>query len=441
MSSPARRVAGYRSRTRILRALPVAAGIAFASIAGASLARGQVPQLALDVASVIPGQNAVPLGLRLSHTAAVESVEVGLELSASTVDIAEVVLAGGVLDGLTLEFAAVGIDADGQEASLRWVLDSTAPFSPVIPAGSGQLLATVLLDVAPGISQGTTVLVDFVDGAGTPPTQNRVKSGGAILVPTTVRGELQVSSADLITFRSTDSFGGETDHLVEVMASNASNVQGFSTVVAFDPALLQCSSVGVEDTITEAVGAEFVEDIIENSAGYAILGVLLDIIPPYQAQVIPVTGLDLPIARYRFDISDQVEGEHFTPIRFVDGLGTPAIENIFVVGNQSILPEKTDYFLRVLGLVDFLRGDATRNNLLDLADVVVNFLYVTGTLSTCPTCPLITCPSALDTNDDGDVDLADGIYLGSYLYNYGPPPPPPFPIAGPDPTPDGLTCD
>jgi len=371
----------------------------------------------------------------------VESVEVGLDVSSADLTITEVVLAGGVLDGLTLEFGAAVIDAGGQEASLRWILDSTPPFSPTIPAGSGLLLATVLVDVAPGIDEGDTVQVDFVDGSGTPPTSNRVRSGGALLVPTTASGLVHVTLGDFIAFRADDAFGGAIDHLVEVMASNASNVQGFSTVVSFDPTLLQCAGVDVIDTITEAVGVEFVEEIIENTGGYAILGVLLDIIPPFQGQVIPVTGFDLPIANYRFDISDQVQGEVFTPIRFEDGLGTPAIENIFVVGNQSIQPEKTDTFLRVVGLVDFLRGDADRNLELGLPDIIINFLYVTNTLATCPTCPEVDCTSALDVNDNGLVDLADGIYLGSHLYLAGPPPPPPYPTEGPDPTPDGLTCE
>jgi len=423
------------------RAIPWLASLAVAGLALALPASAQVPELSLSPANAIPGLEAVPLELRLSHVAAVESVEVGLQVSSPDLAIAEVVIAGGVLEGLTLEFAAIAIDPDGSEASLRWILDSTPPFSPTIPAGSDQLLATVLVDVDPDSVEGATFEVDFVDGAGTPPTQNRVRSGGALLVPSTASGQIHVTLGNFIGFRSDDAFGGATDHLVEVVTSNASNLQGFSTVVAFDPAILQCASVDVVDTITEAVGVEFVEDIVDNSGGFAILGVLLDIIPPYQGQVIPVTGFDLPIARYFFDVSDQVTGEVFTPIRFVDGLGTPPIENIFVVGNQSILPERTDGFLRVLGLVEFLRGDADGNLQLELPDVILNFLYVTNTLGTCPACPEVTCPSALDANDDGEVDLADGVYLGSYLYLAGPPPPPPFPSVGPDPTPDGLTCE
>jgi hypothetical protein len=69
---------------------------------------------------------------------------------------------------------------------------------------------------------------------------------------------------------------------------------------------------------------------------------------------------------------------------------------------------------------------------------VLTLFYVMGI---CDGCPPITCMAALDANDDGRVDMADGIWTGNYLFSGGPPPPPPFPNFGLDPTPDNLTCD
>jgi hypothetical protein len=45
---------------------------------------------------------------------------------------------------------------------------------------------------------------------------------------------------------------------------------------------------------------------------------------------------------------------------------------------------------------------------------------------------------ACDTNDDGRFDIADAVYILSYVFDGGPPPPPPFPDCGIDPTPDDL---
>ena len=42
---------------------------------------------------------------------------------------------------------------------------------------------------------------------------------------------------------------------------------------------------------------------------------------------------------------------------------------------------------------------------------------------------------ASDVNDDGTFNLADGIYLLTYLFAEGPPPSEPFEAPGCDPTP------
>jgi hypothetical protein len=52
----------------------------------------------------------------------------------------------------------------------------------------------------------------------------------------------------------------------------------------------------------------------------------------------------------------------------------------------------------------------------------------------------VACKSATDINDDGDLNLADGIQLLTYLFSGGTPPAPPFPNCGHDSTYDTLGC-
>ena len=49
--------------------------------------------------------------------------------------------------------------------------------------------------------------------------------------------------------------------------------------------------------------------------------------------------------------------------------------------------------------------------------------------------------SALDSNDDEGVNLADPIYFLNMLFNEGPVPPAPFPGCGNDPTGGLLPCE
>ncbi len=82
--------------------------------------------------------------------------------------------------------------------------------------------------------------------------------------------------------------------------------------------------------------------------------------------------------------------------------------------------------------VTFLRGDASANSALDIGDV-------TGTLAVIFQGSPHLCFDALDSNDDGAVDITDPILTLWYLFANGPPP------AGSggceaDVTSDGIDC-
>ncbi len=83
---------------------------------------------------------------------------------------------------------------------------------------------------------------------------------------------------------------------------------------------------------------------------------------------------------------------------------------------------------------DFIRGDVNTDNTVDITDGV-------ATLEVLFLGDVVYCVDAMDTNDDGTTNLADPIYLFSYLFSGGPPPGAPFGVCGPDPTSDSLDCD
>jgi hypothetical protein len=83
--------------------------------------------------------------------------------------------------------------------------------------------------------------------------------------------------------------------------------------------------------------------------------------------------------------------------------------------------------------VTFIRGDADRNDTVNLGDAVtiLEYLFASGVLR---------CLDAADTNDDQQIDIGDPIELLGYLFGDEDPPPDPFPDPGLDPTPDELGC-
>jgi len=79
----------------------------------------------------------------------------------------------------------------------------------------------------------------------------------------------------------------------------------------------------------------------------------------------------------------------------------------------------------------FIRGDANDDGGVDLGDgiQILSFLFNGDP---------VVCPDAADTTDDGQIDISDAISLFSYQFSGGEPPAAPFPDCGFDETEDTL---
>ncbi|MBN1419058.1 MAG: hypothetical protein JXP34_09795 [Planctomycetes bacterium] len=87
-------------------------------------------------------------------------------------------------------------------------------------------------------------------------------------------------------------------------------------------------------------------------------------------------------------------------------------------------------------LVSFIRGDVNRDDAIDLADPVAILAYLFADEA------LASCADAADANDDGIVNIADPI--AELMHIFGGLSdmhlPAPYPLAGDDPTADGMFC-
>ncbi len=84
----------------------------------------------------------------------------------------------------------------------------------------------------------------------------------------------------------------------------------------------------------------------------------------------------------------------------------------------------------------FVRADMNDDGNLNIADAIflLQNLFVGG--------PSPTCQDSADVNDDGLIDISDVIYSIGYIFSGGPAPVAPFPACGLDPTGgDSFGCD
>jgi hypothetical protein len=85
--------------------------------------------------------------------------------------------------------------------------------------------------------------------------------------------------------------------------------------------------------------------------------------------------------------------------------------------------------------LEFIRGDSNNDGIIDLADGIYtnNYLFLAG--------PPPVCEDAADSDDNGLLDLIDSVFSWNHLFRGGPTIPEPFPDLGLDDTADDLTCE
>jgi hypothetical protein len=83
----------------------------------------------------------------------------------------------------------------------------------------------------------------------------------------------------------------------------------------------------------------------------------------------------------------------------------------------------------------FRRGDTNADGAWNVTDVIVMlaFLFRGGGVP--------PCLASADSNDDGAIDIGDGLHLAFFVFLSRAPPAMPFPLCGFDPTPDDLECE
>ncbi len=409
-------------------------------IQGTSTLEAQSASLRIQDVTVYPGQGNVSAAILGLSSEPISGFQVALQVDPDRIQLQGFDENSGILDAVSVEFLDSFVEETEGEAGLIAILDGSAPFDGALPATQETHLVSVLFDADQWLIPSNQELLSLTGEVGTANLQSTILVEGAPVATDLQNGFLSVIEQNVLIAESTTGQAalGEVDHEIKIHAFNSEDLQGFSISLVYDPLVWEFSHVEITGTITETAGAEFVEEFSNDDQGNAVLGVLLDILPPYAGQVIPSTGIELEVARFYFDVQPDVFESVETTIGFAPSPGTPVVDNVFVIGNQSVQPLTIDTVIEVAVQNIFLRGDADGDLYLDLSDVINNLVFMTGA---CPECPDPTCYKALDVNDNGVIDLADGVQLVNYLYTFGPPPAAPFPEPGPDPTPDDLTCE
>ncbi len=212
---------------------------------------------------------------------------------------------------------------------------------------------------------------------------------------------------------------------------------GFSFGVAHDPALLHVEEpVVMTQKLVDDLGQEpeFVRVNVIPDSGFTA-GVVFSLEPPgsdllslQHNQGNPTT----PVFEATYTPGPQAADGISTELTFSNELGSPPVEVLFDLGDE-LVPETRGAAVEItqdILEIPFRRGDINGDGRYVISDPVLllRVLFSGEQLD-------YDCNEALDANDDGDpenprINVADAIYLLSYLFLSGPEPPAPFPDCG-----------
>ncbi len=228
-----------------------------------------------------------------------------------------------------------------------------------------------------------------------------------------------------------NAFAGQSALDVPILANHSAPLEGFTLSIQFPTDRLTVVDWTISGTLTDVAGAEFSQ--LDIGANYLTAQVVLDAVGPFAGQTIP-TGNNHEIATAIFSVAAVVVDGETRTIAFVDGMA--GVDNTVMIDSLDQPSITLDGILTFQSQPTFIRGDCNS----DGGDNIVDPIFALSYMFSGGVVP--DCFKSCDMNDDGTLNIVDPIYLLEYLFVIGSPgPPSPFPLAGPDPTPDSLSCN
>ncbi|MEM7164897.1 MAG: hypothetical protein AAF581_05495 [Planctomycetota bacterium] len=372
-------------------------------------------------------------------------------------------------EAASAEFSATSVINIQNGGTIGVVMDAIPPFAgQAIAIGAGNHIASFCYscvihpvdDGDPLTDDFTTHPLTFVDGVlGTPPLDNVVVVSGLSLSAVLNNGSAKCEAAPLEnTLFACGAIDSEANLINECLQGGPGDevevcffwqdpddaIKAFQIGACWDNptsfTICPGSCFDITDTILEAVGAEFVTCDVDNVNGDFIVGILLDFIPPFEAQTVPPTADWLKIGSVDFCIDPAAPCGDTTNITFcdADGNGTVVIDSLVTAvrevppGSGNYVPSDIRFFPTVGCCIDvkaereFVRGNCN-NDPQDKVTISDAAMILAFQFQGAP----VGCLDACDVNDDGKINLADTVYLLNYLFKSGPPhnnpqPPEPF---------------
>ncbi len=458
-------------------------GMSFGAGQGLALGSGSFTCTTLPDAIIRAGDGAIPsdneadgaddgsVSIEVDSSSALQGVVVALTHDGSQITLESIDRGADTQDAEFFEADTSPAGGDGGTAGI--VIDFTPPFdNATLAPGTNEVAIfnyscnNLIESPDPAV---TTDLVLANGVLGSPALDNVVVVNGQSQLPSLENGsftclpvEIVVGDEEITYFCGPrEGVGlpieGSTGSDVEICffytktlvsgTGTLGNIQGYQLAVCFDCDLFINDDFSLEGSISESVGAEFVNFSVDNDPGDGdgcelVAGVILDALPPFNGQTLPDTDDNEPLNIGCVSVTiadDPALCDTSLSVEFCNGInggGNVAVNNIAVIDFESFQDiEFVNCEVDVIPVPEFQRADCNSDTKVDLADsIAILGQQFAGYI------PL--CDDACDANDDGKINLGDSVFVLNYVFKSGMLPPEPGPDLdiGPDPTEDALGC-
>ena len=340
-------------------------------------------------------------------------------------------------NGDPVDFNQQSMGADGYSVGLVICLVGCATLAP----GTDYDLTTG--SYTADLETPTTTSITPCDTIGAPPVATVVVVNGQSIVPTFGGLDLAIVGvpepaytylAPMTDVNYNPDTGGDASVTISVSVDQDDNgapsalTQGFSMGLGHDASILEVTAVNTAG-LTAALGQapDFATVGLDDVNGWTI-GVVYALTGGVE---IPLDNTSVLEIDYQTVTPSPLAGDTVgltSSLTWSDNIGAPPVANVVVVGGASLNATFTDgsfnFIPQIITIVEFRRGDANEDGIVNIADGIwiLNDLFQGG--------PSIDCDAASDANGDGNLDSADAVYIFSYRFMGGSPPPAPFPDCG-----------
>ncbi|MGA1779485.1 MAG: dockerin type I repeat-containing protein [Planctomycetota bacterium] len=460
------------------RALALRIVCLFALIIGGAAAPSDAraaDTFSLGIGNGVAGGTGVAVPLHATHDSAMQGFSVAVSFDPIPIDATGVDFAGTavetILSGAQPQY--LGVETDNVAGTLTaGVIFGFSPVPPLnqlpqLPASPDTPvhLLNILFDVGNTVLPGSVPLLLETNVGSNPGVQSVYSTDGESVSPSLSDGELVVNNLVTFTIDSREVVPGGTLTVELVCDHPEDTVVGFQVAITYDSAKLtfvpaptaqqywQWTDLGAALGLQgEGVEVFEVTTLAANPVpgqGFVSIQAQFDFLPPLNGQALsPISGPH-SLIRLQFNVANNIGliGQT-TAIEFTEGISPanpggaplPPTPNIIINEDaQGIPPIVNNGQITFVSPPSFRRGDSNFDGTVNLADAIylLTYLFSGG--------PSPQCFDVADVNDDGGLDVSDGVALLGYLFIDTTPPQHPFPGCGvdttPSPLPGWLSCE